>query len=166
MNARRRRGAEAVPSALASRRGYTLLEVAAVVALLSLMAVVAGLRFRPQSLGTLGARVDARCLATDLIQARRRAIVSGENHLLAFERQRGQVAQYTVSRRLGDGSLDAVDQPRTLPTGVTVTVEPGDPEFDSRGLPLEAYVITFTAPDVTRRVTVARATGSVYVDDL
>jgi prepilin-type N-terminal cleavage/methylation domain-containing protein len=165
MNADRTpRAGRALP-APGRRGGYTLLEVAAVVALLGLMAVIAGLRFRPQTLTSLGTRVDSRCIATDLIRARRQAIVTSQNHLLVFRRGRGRAAEYTLSRRLTDGTVEAIDPPRTLPPGVAVTVEPGNPEFDPRGAPLAAYEITLKTDGVARRVTVAEATGSVYVSD-
>jgi prepilin-type N-terminal cleavage/methylation domain-containing protein len=148
-----------------SRRGLTLLELAAVVALVSLMAGLLGMRLRSQSLSNLGARIDARCLASDLIQARRRAITTGENHVLVFRYRGGRATEYTLCARRSDGSLAPVEDTRVFPAGVLVTATPDTPEFDARGLPLAAYQIALSGPNLARHVTVAEATGSVYVTE-
>jgi len=142
------------------RSGYSFLELVAVVAVIGVLAAIAAVRFSADSVGNLAAKVDARKVALDLAQARRRAIATGDNHLLVFQQSGGDIVGYTVHRRWPDTSTTAVDEYRPFPGHLTVTVAPSDPEFTFQGEALAAYTITLAGPERTWQVTVAQATGA------
>ena len=149
-----------------TRLGYSLLEVIAVLALIGILAASAVVRLTPESISNFGAKTDARRVAVDLLQARRRAIATGDNHLLGLTYDSGVIVGYTVQKRLADSSTVDVDTLRRFPDGVTVAVAPSAPEFTFEGAALAAYTITLTAPDRTWQVTVAQATGAAQVAEL
>ena len=145
------------------RRGFTLLEVMAVVTLLGIIALAAAGAFRPQSIGDLDGSVTAHRLGWDLRRARRTAIASGDNHLLVFQSQSGQLTGYTLYQRLANNSLVAIDAPLTFPKHVTVTTATTSPEFTFEGEALASYSFSVTTPHRSWTVTVAQATGSALV---
>src|SRR5262245_4043678 len=67
-----------------ARRAMTLLELAAVVLIIGLLGVMAATRYGGNAVADVGAQGFARRLALDCSQARRRAISTGDNHLLRF----------------------------------------------------------------------------------
>lgn len=146
-----------------ARGAYTLLELLAVVSLLGILALAAAGAFRPETIGDLDGRVTAQQLAWDLAQARRRAIATGDNHLLVFAISGGQLTGYTLHRRLPDSSLVAVDAQRTFPAHVTVTGSSSTPEFNFEGAALAGYTFQVQSPHDTANLTVAQATGTVLV---
>lgn len=146
-----------------ARRGFTLLEMLAVIALLGMLAVTAAGVFRPETVGDVDGRVTAQRIAWDLHQARRRAIALGDNHALVCTIAGGHVVNYSVQRRAADSSLTAVDTLRTIPIFVTVTASSPSCEFNFEGAALAGYTFTVTTSHRSWTVTVAQATGSVYV---
>ncbi len=162
--------ARRIPARQPARRprgAYTLLELLAVVIVLGLIAAAAVGSFRPETFGDLGAHTDARRLALDVIQTRRRAIATGENHLLALQFSGPDVVGYTVERRLGGGGTEAVDSFRRFSDRVTVGISPvAGPEFDFEGAALASSTITITGPHRTWQVTITQATGAVAVVEL
>lgn len=149
----------------APRGGFSILELLLVVTMLGLIATLAP-RFGGDPLGNYGAGVDARRVSLDMIQARRRAISTGDNHFLSFQTGGGgQIVGYTVYRRFPDTSTAPVDSYKAFPVNVTVTIS-ATPEFAFDGAGLSAYTITLAGPDRTWQVTSAQATGSVRVVEL
>jgi len=146
-----------------NRFGYSLLELVAVLALLGIISAAATVRLASKSMGNLGAKADARGLALDLMQARRRAIATGNNHFIEFQQESGKIVGYTVRQRLEGGGTEAVEPPRRFAEDITATVSPSSPEFTFEGEALAGYTITLAAPDRTWQVTVAQATGAVQV---
>ncbi len=67
-----------------ARRAMTLFELIAVVFIIGIVSVMAVMRFSTGTLADIGATGFARRLSLDCAQARRRAISTGENHLLRF----------------------------------------------------------------------------------
>ncbi|NQT37594.1 MAG: type II secretion system protein [Planctomycetes bacterium] len=145
-----------------TRRAVTLLELVAVVAILGIFAVVAVSRIGPGTLHNFGARADARRLAVDLLQARRRSIATGENHYLAFTVVGGKATSYTLYRRDAGGDV-AVDSPHEFPANVVVATSHTDAEFTFEGAALAAYQLTLTGAEQTWRVDVVPVTGTVDV---
>lgn len=145
-----------------TRRAVTLLELVAVVAILGIFMLVAISRIGPGTLANVGARADARRLAVDLLQARRRSIATGENHYLAFAVVGGKATGYTLYRRKAGGDV-AVDSPHEFPGNVVVTTSDAAAEFTFEGAALAAYRITLTGPQQTWQVDVIPVTGAVDV---
>lgn len=145
-----------------TRRAVTLLELVAVVTILGIFTVVAVSRIGPGTLDNFGARADARRLAVDLLQARRRSIATGENHYLAFVVVGGEATGYTLHRRKAGGDV-AVDSPHEFPRNVVVTASHADAEFTFEGGALAAYRIALTGPEQTWQVDVVPVTGAIDV---
>jgi Tfp pilus assembly protein FimT len=144
----------------------TLLELLVVLTLLAVFTAVAIARIGVNPLKNFASQSDARRLASDLIQARRRAISTGDNHYVEFITSGGVATSYTVYRRLDGGSVQAVDASRSFVQQETVSVSHSQAEFDFEGAALAAYQITFTGPDRTAQVTVVPVTGAVRVSEL
>ena len=105
-------------------------------------------------------------MASDLIQARRRAIATGDNHYVEFTTSGGAATGYTLYQRVGGGGVQAVDEYRAFVQQETVNVSHSQAEFDFEGAALAAYQITFSGPDRTAQVTVVPVTGAVRVSEL
>jgi prepilin-type N-terminal cleavage/methylation domain-containing protein len=146
--------------------GLTLLELIVVLALIGIFAAVAAARLGTAPLKNFASHADARRLALDLLQARRRAIAYGDNHYLEFTSSGGQVVSYTLYRRLSGGGVEAVDEPREFPQQETVTASHAQAEFDFEGAALAAYQVTLAGPDRTWQVTVTPVTGAIRVTEL
>jgi hypothetical protein len=111
----------------------------------------------------VGAQGFARRLALDCSQARRRAIATGDNHLLRFTTSGGQASQYALYRRQGVNTT-LVDDVHAVPADVTVTTAGAtDLEFTFTGEALASYTVTIQAPDRTWTVTVPQVTGKAFV---
>jgi prepilin-type N-terminal cleavage/methylation domain-containing protein len=145
-----------------ARRGVTLLELIAVVTILGFFAIVAVSRIGSGTLDNFGAQADARRLAVDLLQARRRSIATGENHYVNFTIAGGEATGYTLYRRDGGGDV-AVDSLHEFPANVVVTSSHDDAEFTFEGMALAAYQIELTGPEQTWRVNVVPVTGAIDV---
>ncbi|MEX2317813.1 MAG: type II secretion system protein [Pirellulales bacterium] len=141
----------------------TLLELAVVVFIIGLVGAVAATRYGGSAVADVSAQGFARRVALDCLQARRRAISNGDNHLLRFTLNAGLATQYALYQRQG-GSVVLVDDVHAVPTGVTVTTGGvTDVEFTFTGEALASYAITVQAPDRTRTVTVYQVTGQPVV---
>ncbi len=145
-----------------TRRAVTLLELIAVVTILGIFAVVALSSIGTATLGNLGARADARRVAVDLLQTRRRSIVEGENHYLAFTPSAAAATGYTVYRRTGSGDV-AVAEAHEFPRHVVVSSTDSEIEFTFEGGCLTESDIDLSGQDHTWNVHVSLATGSVTV---
>jgi prepilin-type N-terminal cleavage/methylation domain-containing protein len=149
-----------------ARRAMTLLELTAVVFIVGIVAVMAVSRFGSLTLSNVGAQGFARELSLDCLQARRRAISTGDDHLLRFTFAGPNATQYALYRRQG-ANLVLVDDVHKVPDGVTVTTGGTvDMEFTFTGDSLAAYTVSVQGPDRTWSVNVAQATGKAFVQEL
>src|SRR5262245_38143064 len=124
-----------------ARRAMSLLELAVVVAIIGMLGVMAATRYGTKAIGDVGAQGFARRLALDCSQARRRAISTGDNHLLRFSFSGSNATQYGLYRRTG-GTTTLVDDVHAVPTDVTVTTAgTTDMEFMFTGEALASYTI-------------------------
>ena len=147
----------------AARRALSLMELVTVVLIIGLLGTMAVTRYGNSLIGDVGAEGFARRLSLDCLQARRRAISSGDNHLLRFTLDGGDATQYALYRRQGM-SVVLVDDVHAVPADVTVaTGGTVDMEFTFTGETLAAYTITVTAPDRSLTVTVPQLTGTAFV---
>ncbi len=145
------------------RRAMTLLELSAVVAIIGLLGVMAATRYGSSTLADVGAQGFARRLSLDLLQARQRAIASGNNHFVRFTIDGGNVTQYAVYQRQGV-TTTLVDEVNAVPADVNVTTAgTTDAEFTYTGEAMASYTITVQAPDRTWTVTVPQVTGKAFV---
>jgi len=80
-------------------------------------------------------------VAGDLRLARERAVTSNGKARVVFSAD-----SYTLQRENPAGSAVYIDDgaPQPLPVGITVSANPVDPTFDSRGLTTQNYAITLT----------------------
>lgn len=141
----------------------TLFELIAVVVIIGIVSIMAATRYSNATLADIGAQGFARRVALDCSQARRRAIATGDNHLLKFTLSGGNATQYALYRKIS-GVATLVDDVHTVPANVTVTTAGAtDLEFQFTGEALASYTITVTAPDRTRTVTIPQVTGRAFV---
>jgi hypothetical protein len=141
----------------------TLFEIVAVTAIIGIVSVMAVTRYSATTIADVGAQGIARRIALDCSQARRRAIATGDNHLLRFTLSGGNATQYAVYRKIG-GVPTLVDDVHAVPANVTVaTGGATDVEFQFTGEALASYTITVTSADRSRTVTVPQVTGKAFV---
>ncbi len=143
-----------------SLRGFNLIELVAVLAIISLLAVAALTNFGSRTVENLSADGFARKLALDLVQAHRRTIATGENHYLQLTPSAASPTAYTMYRRTG-GSSTQVEPTRTRPANVTFSATAATLEFDFDGAALAGYTATVVGPNRTWTITTVMATGAV-----
>lgn len=145
------------------RRGVTLFELIAVTFIIGIVSLMAVTRYSANTVADVGAQGFARRLVLDCGQARRRAIATGDNHLLRFTLSGSNATQYALYRKVA-GVATLVDDIHVVPTNVTVTTAGvTDVEFLYTGEAVNSYTVTVTAPDRTRTVTVPQVTGRAFV---
>jgi len=148
---------------VSARRAMTLFEIIAVTFLIGLVSAMAVTRYSTNTIADIGAQGLARRVAFDCLQARRRAIATGDNHLLRFTLSGGNATQYAVYRKIS-GVPTLVDDIHPVPANVSVnTGGATDIEFQFTGEAIASYTVTITAPDRTKTVTVLQATGKAFV---
>jgi hypothetical protein len=141
----------------------TLLEVIAVAFIIGIVGLMAVTRYSATTIADVGAQGLSRRIALDCSQARRRAIATGDNHLLRFTLSGGNATQYAVYRRVG-GVPTLVDEVHIVPANVTVnTGGVTDVEFQFTGEAISSYSVTVTSANRARTVTVPQVTGKAFV---
>lgn len=148
--------------ALRRCRGFTLLELVATLAIISLLVTAGMASFGAGTIQNVSAEGFARKLALDLLQARRRTLATGDNHYLQLTVVAAKVSEYTLFRRAAGGDV-AVDQPRSVPSGVTVTASHTTLEFDFDGAAQSSYSLTVAGPSRSWTVSTTAITGAVNV---
>jgi hypothetical protein len=124
---------------------------------------MAATRYGDSAIADVDAQGFAQRVALDCSQARRRAIATGDNHLLRFTLVGGEASQYALFRRQG-ANTNQVDAVHAVPTDVTVTTSGAtDVEFTFTGEALASYTVTIQAPDATWTVTVPQVTGKAFL---
>src|SRR3954467_13466711 len=106
-------------TAMRSRRSaMTLFELIAVVFIIGIVSLMATTRYAATTIADIGATGFARRLALDCGQARRRAIATGDNHIVRFTLSGANATQYALYRRQG-GSTTLGDDVCAVPGNVT-----------------------------------------------
>lgn len=113
-------------------RAFSLIELVAVLTIVSLLSGMAYLRFGESAVNSTAAEGFVRTLMLDLRQARARTISSGDNHYVLLNRQNGNVASYTLHRQTPGGAV-VVDRTVQVPAGAIVTTATDQWEFDFDG---------------------------------
>ena len=148
-----------------SRRAMSLLELAIVAVILSLLTGAVLTRYGDNALGNGGAEGFARKLALSLVQARHSTISTGDNHFLQLTSSGGSIVSYALIRRASGGDIQ-VDETRTVPLDVTVTSADSVLEFDFEGSALASYSVTVAGPDRSWSVSVVMLTGATQVAEI
>jgi hypothetical protein len=147
----------------AARRAMTLFEIIAVTFVIGIVGAMAATRYSATTIADVGAQGFARRIALDCSQARRRAIATGDNHLLRFTLSGGNASQYALYRRVS-GVPTLVDDVHLVPVNVTATTGGvTDLEFQFTGEALASYTVTVTSANRSRTVTVPQVTGKAFV---
>jgi prepilin-type N-terminal cleavage/methylation domain-containing protein len=145
-----------------ARRAMTLYELIAVVFIIGIVSAMAVTRYSTTTLADIGATGFTRRVSLDCAQARRRAISTGNNHLLRFTVVSGSATQYGVYSHVGS-TYTLVDDVHAVPANITVTPSATDVEFQFTGEANASYSITITAPDRSKTVTIPQVTGKAFV---
>ena len=146
-----------------ARRAMTLFELIAVVFIIGIVSAMAVTRYSTTTLADIGATGFARRVSLDCAQARRRAIATGNNHLLRFTLVSGNATQYGVYSHVAS-TYTLVDDVHTVPANVTVaTGGATDIEFQFTGEANASYTISITSPDRSKTVTIPQVTGKAFV---
>lgn len=146
-----------------ARPAMTLFELIAVVSIIGIVSALAVTRYSSTTLADIGATGFARRVALDCGQARRRAIATGNNHLLRFTLAGGNATDYAIYAKVGS-AYTPVDDVHTVPANVTVTTGGvTDVEFQFTGEAVASYTISITSPDRAKTVTIPQVTGKAFV---
>lgn len=143
-------------------RGFSLLELLAVVTVLGILSAVVVFRLGSQSVGNPGAKAVARRLALDLRHARSAAIAEGTNHYVGFDSSGSMLTGYTIYRTAGPPDI-VIEAYRTFDRGVTAVGSSTRAEFDPTGAALSGYSFVISGPSENFTVTVIAATGATTV---
>jgi len=147
-----------------ARRGLSLLELTVILVVLGVLTFAAISRFSGSTLGVIGAQGEARRVALDFFQARRRAISTGDNHFLRFDSSGGSIVSYTLVRR-ADGGDVVVDAVRMVPSHVTITSTHSECEFNFQGQALANYQVTVAGGDRSWTVSAIPVTGTIRAQE-
>jgi len=131
--------------------GFTLFEVLITVVIAGVMIASAATRM-PVMLSSFALQNATFSVAQELRVARQRAVT-----MRARARVTISSGQYIRRRESAPGSGTYVDDGavETMPSGVTLSVNPSDPIFDRRGLTAQPFTVTLTdAYSNTKTVTV------------
>ncbi len=142
------------------RAAFSLIELASVLTIIALLAAAGLMRWGSTTVSNLSGEGFARRLALDLMQSRRRTIATGDNHYVQLAPSTSNVTSYTIYRRASSGDV-VVEQPRTMPGGVTCTASHATLEFNFDGASIAAYSVAVVGPNRTWTIFTVMATGSV-----
>src|SRR5262245_12038011 len=146
-----------------ARRAMTLFEIIAVIFIIGIVSAMAVTRYSATTIADVGAQGFARRVALDCFQARRRAIATGDNHMLRFTLSGGNATQYAVYRKVS-GVPTLVDDGHAVPTNVTVTTGcVTDLEFQDTGQAISSEQVTVTSANRNRTVSGPQVTGKAFV---
>ena len=148
-----------------ARRALTLMELLAVVAVIGVLVSMSLPYFGHDSLANASARSFARKLSLDAIYMRRRAISTGDNHLLKFT-MNGSVATDYGLYHDQSGTDVIIDGVRPVPDGVSVTPNVSEFEFTFTGEAVATYSATVDSVDRNFVVAIPATTGRAWVQEL
>lgn len=136
----------------------SFLELAAVVAIVSLLTITAISTFGNATLSNGGAEGFARKLALALNHARRATIATGDNHYLQLSPSSSAATSFALYRRTGSGSVQ-VDASHAVPRGVTLSASHDVLEFDFDGAAMAGYSLDIAGENRSWNITVITLTG-------
>ena len=143
-----------------SHAGYTLIEVLVACSLAGAI-MAAGLPRVPPMMASFALQNATAAITNDLRLARERAITTNAHGRITFSSGKYQPRRESPA---GSGTYVNDGAPRPLPNGVSVSVAPSDPIFDSRGLAAQPFTITVQNAYATTKTITISAIGRVHVD--
>jgi type II secretory pathway pseudopilin PulG len=141
----------------------SFLELIAVLAIVGLLATAAITSFGSSTLSNGSAEGFTRKLALALVHARRATIATGDNHYIQLSPSAANATSFALYRRTSGGGAQQVDEPRTVPQGVSLTASHAVLEFDFDGAALAGYALTVAGDDRSWNISVVTLTGSPTV---
>ena len=145
-------------------RGYSLLELLAVVTILGVLAAIGAARLAPGVQGNIARGTDSFRTLMALRQARAAAIATGDNHCLRMLSTSGTITGFQIERIGGTTSI--IEGPYLFSGEVTILQTGSDATFNFQGEATAAPVLTFAGPSRTNRITVVTATGWGLLEEL
>ena len=137
------------------------MELMAVTAVLGLLVSMAVPYFGHSTLANAGARGFARTLAIDCLRAQRRAISTGDNHLVKFTKNAGAITDYALFHNQG-GTEVQIDDTRSVPVDVAVTSAADEFELMFTGEAVATAWVIIQGPDRGYITVVIAATGKAF----
>jgi prepilin-type N-terminal cleavage/methylation domain-containing protein len=143
----------------ASQAGYSLIEVLVACAIAGVLMGSAVPRLPPM-LASFALQNTTFQIVNDLRLARQRAVTTNGNGRLVFGSGNYRMRRESPpeSGYVDDGVVQSV------PTGITITSNPVNPTFNSRGLTAAPYTITIANAYSTTKTITVTAIGRVTVD--
>ena len=137
------------------------MELLAVVTLMGIFAAIAIARLGPSIFGDIGSEADARRVGLALLQAKRRAISSGNNHAVAFQNDSAGSLTFNVVSLDSFGGTTVVDGPFSFSRNVVPSVSHNSMTFNFEGQGLAAYTVNLTGPHKSWRISVVPINGAL-----
>jgi len=149
----------------APAHGFTLIEIAVVVAIMGIILAAGIIRLSPTSVHMAQAEYTAHIIAADLRRAQSQAITDGKSHYVLFAGSLEDFTSYAIYRTESPSDVQ-VDETRTFPDSVTVTGSTNRVTFTPGGDALENGAYSVTASGRSFDITVTLATGAVNTQEV
>ena len=142
------------------------MELLVAVLLIGILSAVAIGRYGRSVFAEFGSQAAVREFSLDLLTCQRMAIATGDDHLLSFTLDSGEVESYSIVRRTGSGDV-VVEGPKTMSSDITATITAPATEmiFHFDGTASYAYQINVTGLNRSFRVEVVPVTGASSVTE-
>ncbi|GAB5405531.1 MAG: hypothetical protein Aurels2KO_37620 [Aureliella sp.] len=143
------------------RRGLSLLELLAVVALMGVFTAAVASRFGRDILGDVGVRGEARKLSLGMLEAKRSAVRTGDQHGIQLYGSTGDVSSWAVIRVNDDGSRSVVDGPFAVEKDFVVKADRSEFLFDFEGHATSAFNAKLVGPHRQWAIQIFPLTGMI-----
>ena len=127
---------------------------------MGIFAAIAIARLGPSIFGDIGSQSDARRVGLALLQAKRRAITSGNDHAVTFQNDASGKLTFNVVSVGGSGTT-VVDGPFSFSQNVVPAVSHNTMTFNFEGQALAAYTVNLTGPHKSWRISVVPINGAL-----
>jgi prepilin-type N-terminal cleavage/methylation domain-containing protein len=152
------------PQSRRVRRGFSLLELLAVVTFMGILASVVIARNGRSLLSNFSSGGDCRRISLAMLSAKRRAITTGLEHAVRFTGS-GNDMTFSVVSIDSFGSATVVDGPMSLQDDLTIATSHSQMSFNFEGQAGGAYWVTLTGPRKIGRIDVIPITGTVQCSE-
>ena len=146
-------------------KGLTLLELIASITIIAVITIAGIASFKTSAESNHGAEAGAKRLALDLLQAKRRAISTGDNHYLEFNTTGGKIVSYQLFQKTGTGDVEVAEL-QSFEKNISVTSVDTTIEYNFEGQALSSSTVTLTGPSRSWQVEVIAVTGFAKVSEI